>query len=123
MCKKQTTTPIKNSGQQDTSTTKPSAQTKIINYYENSNANADASKSYVSGYVNFTNSFIAFNTNDPSHIDKFDQKLFLKNIKSLEYYRLANAELTLAHRLVDWAKEIKTDARELIVLIDKQLNE
>ena len=33
MCKKQTTTPIKNSGQQDTSTTKPSAQKKIINYY------------------------------------------------------------------------------------------
>lgn len=100
-----------------------SLRTEIIKYYENSNAVVETSKAYVSGYVKFTNSFTAFNTNDPNHIEAFDQKLFLKNIKTLEYYRLANTELTLAHRLLDWAKEVKTDAKELIALIDKQLND
>jgi len=100
-----------------------SLRTKIINYYENSNSIANSSKNYVTGYIGFTNSFTAFDTDNPNLIEKFDQELFLKNIKTIEYYRLANEELTLAHRLVSWAKEIKTDAKELIALIDKQLND
>ena len=100
-----------------------SLRTEIINYYENSNAIAISSRNYVSGYVSFINSFTAFNTNDPGRIEKFDQNLLLKNIKTIEYYRLANKELTLAHRLLDWAKEIKTDAIKLATSIDKHLND
>ena len=100
-----------------------SLRTEVINYYENAIAIEKTSKDYVSGYVSFVNSFSAFNTNDRGRIEKFDQELFLKNIKTIEYYRLANKELTLAHRLLNWAKEIKTDANGLIALIDEHLND
>jgi Family of unknown function (DUF6090) len=101
----------------------PKLRTTIINYYENSNALAKASKNYVSGYIDFTNSFTAFNTNDPNFIEEFDQKLFLKNIKTIDYYRLANKEFTLANRLLDWGTEVKTDAKELMNAIDLYLEE
>ena len=98
-------------------------RTEIINYYENTNAFDKGSQNYISGYINFTNSFTAFNTNNPSYISEFDQKLLLKRIKTEEYYRLANAELTLAHRISNWYLLIKKSAKELIVNIGTELED
>ena len=96
---------------------------KIINYYELSNANEVGSKNYVSGYINFVNSFTAFNTNNPDYISDFDQKFLLKQLKSEEYYRLANLELTLAHRVSNFAEDIIKVAEELVINIDAELEE
>jgi len=96
---------------------------EIVNYYENSNAKSKASKNYISGYINFINSFTAFNTTNPDLISEFDQKLLLKNIKTEEYYRLANLELTLAHRSSNFAEDIIERAKKLTVTIDSQLED
>ena len=96
---------------------------EIVNYYEVSNANSKASKDYISGYINFVNSFTAFNTKNPDIFAEFDQKLLLKHIKTEEYYRLANLELTLAHRVSKFAEDIIILAKELTVSIDHQLKE
>ncbi len=96
---------------------------QIINYYETSNAQSKASKNYISGYIKFINSFTAFNTYNIGYIAEFDQKLLLKNIKTEEYYRLANLEITLAHRVSNFAEEILSLGRELVITIDSQLEE
>ncbi len=96
-------------------------RTEIVNYFENNIAQSKASKNYISGYINFTNSFTAFNTNNPDFIAEFDQKLLLKHIKTEEYYRLANLELTLAHRVSNFAEDTIKLAEELIISIDAQL--
>jgi hypothetical protein len=98
-------------------------RTHIVNYYENTIAVTNASKSYVSGYIKFTNSFSAFNKKNPDYISEFDQKLLLKNIKTEEFYRLANLELTLAHRVSKFAEDIINDAEKLILNIDIQLDD
>lgn len=95
----------------------------ITNYYESSNAKQITSKNYISGYINFVNSFTAFNTKNPDYISDFDQKLLLKHLKSEEFYRLANLELTLAHRISKFADDIIGIAEELIVNIDAKLDE
>ncbi len=98
-------------------------RTEIINYYEYAHSIENSSKIYISGYVNFVNSITAFNTNNPGFISDFDQKLLLKLIKTEEYYRLANSELTLAHRISDWAKIIEDNAEKLMMSIDSQLDD
>ncbi len=96
---------------------------EIVNYYENSNAKSKASRDYISGYINFINSFTAFNTKNPDIIAEFDQKLLLKHIKTEEYYRLANLELTLAHRVSNFAEDIIILAKELTTTINSQLED
>ena len=59
----------------------------------------------------------------PDSISEFDQKLFLKHIKTEEYYRLANSELTLAHRISKFAKELIKKAEELTINIKAHLKE
>jgi hypothetical protein len=98
-------------------------RTKIVNYYETTNAQSKGSINYISGYINFTNSFTAFNANNPGIIAEFDQKLLLKHIKTEEYYRLANLELTLAHRVSNFAEDIINLAKELTRTIDSQLED
>jgi Family of unknown function (DUF6090) len=96
---------------------------EIVNYYEVSNANSKASRNYISGYINFVNSFRAFNTKNPDIFAGFDQKLLLKQLKTEEYYRLANLELTLAHRVSSFAENITKVAKELVINIDAELEE
>lgn len=98
-------------------------RTEIINYYEYNNSIDNTSKNYISGYLPFTNSFKAFNPNNPEYISEFDQKLLLTKINTEEYYRLANLELTLAHKFSRWAKNITTNAEKLIANIDAQLED
>jgi hypothetical protein len=98
-------------------------RTEIINYYEYNNSIDNTSKNYITGYIPFTNSFRAFNKNNPEYISEFDQKLLLKNINTEEYYRLTNLELTLAHKFSRWAKNITTNAENLISNIDTQLED
>jgi len=96
---------------------------EIINYYETSNANSQVSTNYISGYIPFINSYTAFNTNNKNYIAEFDQKLLLKHLKTEEYYRLANLELTLAHRVSNFAEDIIILAKELTITINSQLEE
>ncbi|MCF6214482.1 MAG: DUF6090 family protein [Flavobacteriaceae bacterium] len=96
---------------------------EIVNYYENSNAKSKGSKDYISGYINFINSFTAFNTNNKGIIAEFDQKLLLKHIKTEEYYRLANLELTLAHRVSSFTEDIINFAKRLTNTINTQLED
>lgn len=98
-------------------------RTKINNYYESVDAYIIASKNYVSGYINYVNSMKSFNPNNPKQISKFDQKFLLDHLKTEEFYRLTNLEITLANRIQDWAKIIKDNAIDLIENIDQALKD
>jgi len=100
-----------------------SLRTAINDYYEISNALNNSGKNYVSGYINFINSLKVFDVNNPEVISEFDQKLMLKHIKSEEYYRLANLELTLAYRVNNFAERIKKQSEELVIKIDNELKD
>lgn len=96
-------------------------RTEIVNYYAYVIAIENTAKEYISGYIKFTNSFTGFNSNNPDYISEYDQKLLLKNIKTEEYYRLANLELSLAHKISNFAKNITDNAQQVITSIDSQL--
>ncbi len=98
-----------------------SLRNDITNYYETSNAFQVSIKDYVSGYINFVNSLKPFNREKPDLEAEFDQKLMLKHLKSEEYYRLANLELTLAHRVNNYAKRLTKQSKELASKIDDEL--
>ena len=96
-------------------------RTKINNYYESVDAYIIASKNYVSGYINYINSMKSFNPNNPSNISEFDKKFLMNHLKTEEFYRLTNLEITLAYRIQDWAKIVKDNAIDLVENIDKAL--
>jgi len=100
-----------------------SLRTSITNYYENSYGLQNSSKNYVSGYINFVNSLKVFDVNNTDFISEFDRQFILKHLKSEEYYRLANLELTLAYRVTDFANIIMKDSEELSVKIDNVLKD
>lgn len=101
-----------------------SLRTKINNYYESINGYTIASKNYVSGYINYINSMRSFNTNNPnSNISEFDKIFLLDHLKTEEFYRLTNLEITLAYRIQDWAKIIKDNAIDLVENIDQALKD
>jgi hypothetical protein len=95
----------------------------ILNYYNLLNATDQSSKLKPTGYISFTNSMAPFNRNDPKNISAFDAQLFMSKIKSEDYYRLANLELTLAHEVNENAKRVNDEAAQLIELIDKHVND
>jgi len=96
---------------------------KINNYYESVNGYMNASKNYVSGYINYMNSLRSFNPNNPDYISDFDQKFLLNHLKSEEFYRLTNLEITLANRIQDWANIVTDDAKDLVTNIDQALGD
>jgi hypothetical protein len=98
-------------------------RTEIVNYYEYVTAFGIISKEYISGYIPFTTSFTAFNPTNSDYISEYDQKLFLKRIKTEEYYRLANLELTLAYRISNFSKKINNNAQKVISSINSQLED
>lgn len=100
-----------------------SLRNDIINYYETSNAYQISGKSYVSGYINFVNSLKPFNGKKRDLIIEFDKLFILKHLKSEEYYRLANLELTLAHSVSNFAERLTKQSQELVSKIDNELKD
>ncbi|MDU8885264.1 DUF6090 family protein [Yeosuana sp. MJ-SS3] len=100
-----------------------SLRTAITTYYEISNALQNSAKNYISGYIKFINSLKVFDINNPESISEFDQKFMLKHIKSEEFYRLTNLELTLAHRVTKFADRIKKQSEELVIMVDDELKD
>lgn len=100
-----------------------SFRTKINDYYESLNGYIEASKNYVSGYINYVNSMKSFNPNNPNDISEFDQIFLLDHLKTEEFYRLTNLEITLAYRIQDWASIVKGNANDLIAIIGQELED
>lgn len=100
-----------------------SLKASILNYYRILNATSAVSKQKPSGYIKFTNSLAPFNRNKPNYISDFDSGLFIAKIRSEEFYRLVNLELTLAHDLKDNAEIINQRANQLISLISTQIDD
>jgi Family of unknown function (DUF6090) len=95
---------------------------QIIEYYSVTDALVTASKGYITGYVTKINSLRSFNVNNPDGLTSFDEKYILEHIKTEEFYELVNSELTLAHRLNDFAKSTNKMAVELIKNIQTELD-
>jgi hypothetical protein len=95
----------------------------VLDYYWLLNRTYESTANSETGYISFINSRAPFDRNNPKPMEVFDQQLLLKSIKSEEYYRLANLEITLAHRINAFGTGIGKRARELIDLIDKELAE
>lgn len=95
----------------------------IISYYESSNALQISGKDYVSGYINFVNSLRPYNSKNQELNIVFDIPTMLKHLKSEEYYRLANLELTLAHSVSRFGERLIEQSQELVVKIDAELEE
>jgi len=100
-----------------------SLKTAILYYYRLLNATSGASKHKPTGYIKFTNSLAPFNRNNPEYISDFDAKFFVSRLKTEEFYKLINLEITLAHEVKDYAEAIKLRANQLILLIETQLND
>ncbi len=99
-----------------------SLRESIQNYYNLLNGIEESSDGKKTGYVKYTNSFAPFNRDDPEHISKYDQKLFLSRIRSEEFYRLLNLELNLAYDIKSKAVAVNDRAEKLIKLINTHLD-
>lgn len=95
-----------------------SLRNDITYYYENSNALQNSAKSYVSGYINFVNSLRPFNSRNRKSDIAYDTPTMFKHLKSEEYYRLANIELTLAHSVSVFAEKLTKQSQELVEKIE-----
>ena len=82
-----------------------------------------AAKAKKTGYVKYTNSLAPFNREDVNYISAFDQKLFLSKIKTEEFYKLLNLELTLAYEIKGKATSVNNRAEKLLELIETHLKE
>ena len=100
-----------------------SLKASILNYYRILNATSAVSKQKPTGYIKFTNSLAPFNRNEPNYISDFDSGFFISKIKSEEFYRLVNLEITLAHEIKDNVELINQQANQLISLISTQIDD
>ena len=99
-----------------------SLRTMISNYYESIKAYRESSKNYKSGYVNYINSLRPFNPANPEYISGFDKKYLLEHLKTDEFYRLINLEITLGYRVHGWASTALSNAKDLLKNINRELD-
>ena len=95
----------------------------IITYYENSKAYQISGRDYISGYINFVNSLRPYNSKNQESNIIFDIPTMFKRLKTEEYYRLANLELTLAHSVSRFAEVLIEQSQELVNKIDNELKD
>lgn len=93
----------------------------VLDYYWLINRTYESTADDQTGYITFINSRAPFDRNNPERIELFDQQLLLKSIKSEEYYRLVNLEITLARRIFGFGNGIIEQAQWLIDLIDEEM--
>ena len=72
-------------------------RSQIAEYYSKLDEQSENIKRYQSNYASFMNSLKPFNRADRLRLDEYDRELMLKYLKTEEFYRLCNEELTFAH--------------------------
>ncbi|WP_179321245.1 DUF6090 family protein [Winogradskyella helgolandensis] len=100
-----------------------SLRNSIVTYYEVSNALQISGRDYISGYINFVNSLRPYNPKNKKSDIVFDTLTMLKHLKTEEYYRLANLELTLAHSVTNYADKLTKQSQELVTNIETALKD
>jgi hypothetical protein len=100
-----------------------SLRESILNYYNLLNGIEESSEGKITGYIKYTNALAPFNRENPDYISEFDQKLFLSKIKSEDFYKLLNLELTLAYDMREKSVAVNNRADELLNLIETHLKE
>ncbi len=100
-----------------------SLRESILNYYNLLNGIEESSEGKITGYIKYTNSLAPFNRENPDYISEFDQTIFISKIKSEEFYKLLNLELTLAYDIRDKSAAVNNRAEKLIKLIETHLKE
>ncbi len=100
-----------------------SLRESILSYYNLLNGIEESSKDKITGYIKYTNSLAPFNRENPDYISEFDQAIFISKIKSEEFYKLLNLELTLAYDIRDKSNAVNNRAEKLIKLIENYLKE
>lgn len=94
---------------------------KLVNYYSMTDLYKEGLKSYSSGYIQFINSLRPFNPDNPDFVDLFDAALVIKHAKTEEFYTLATGEITYAYQAINFVNRILDNADEVLLLIDKNL--
>jgi len=95
----------------------------LLNYYNFLNGVDESSDGKPTGYINFTLSLAPWDPNNPDEISDFDAQLFIEKVKTEEFYRLINREISLAHNSKGKALRVNERAKDLISLINKHLND
>ncbi|PTM11589.1 MAG: hypothetical protein DA407_01180 [Bacteroidetes bacterium] len=95
----------------------------ILKYYNLLNGIDESSEGKPTGYIDFTLSLAPWDPNNPDDISAFDAKLFISKVKTEEFYRLINREISLAHNSKDKALKVNERAEHLISLINRHLND
>ena len=93
----------------------------IIDYYNLLNTLEESGENKETGYIKYTNSLRPFIREDTVNISEFDQKLFMSNVRTEEFYRLLNLELNLAYDIKSKCVAVNESAEKLIRLIEIQL--
>ena len=98
-----------------------SIKTTIKNYYWSLEADNITTKKYKSDITNFTSSLRPWNPAKPDYISNFDRKEMMIAIKSVEYRKIVNRELSFAYDLQDKIDGIDKRASKTIRLLDAVL--
>jgi len=100
-----------------------SLRAAVLNYYNFLSGVDESSDGKPTGYIDFTLSLAPFDQSNPDYISTFDKKLFMSKVKTEEFYRLINQELSLAHNTKDAALRVNRRAEQLISLINLHLDD
>lgn len=93
----------------------------VLDYYDLLNGTEESTINKQTGYIKYTNARAPFNEDNPEYISEFDQKFFIKDLKSEEFYELLNLELRLAYDMNRKKNNIVRKAEALLTRIEAEL--
>ena len=94
---------------------------EIINHFEYSNLVATRTQIQASSYQDLVNGLKPFDPDDAKQISKTDQNRFMKALRTEEFIRQVNIEISNGLRSFNRTKNVEKSAKALIILLDKYL--
>lgn len=94
---------------------------EIITHFEYSNLVATRTQIQASSYQDLVNGLKPFDPDDAKQISKTDQNRFMKALRTEEFIRQVNIEISNGLRSFNRTKNVEKSAKALIILLDKYL--
>ena len=99
-----------------------SIKIKVKNYYWGISADTKSIEIYRSDFTKFMSKIRPFNPSNPEYISNYDQKEMMKELKSTEFQKQVDLELSYAYSMQNKAGRLNSEGLEILKLLDNELN-
>lgn len=96
---------------------------RLIDYYGTIDAFTPALQIHASGYTELVGGLRPFDPDRPDDVTLPDRRRLIERAKTEAFHFAATAELTYAHHAIRWVNNMKAEAQEVIMMIERVQNE